>query len=425
MYKKSAYNNYYNNKGKEYIWNSLTGAMALIDEHAKDIIEGRCEESEDTELVKILFNNGFFVNQNEDEYTLVKERCMKRLKDDNPNELNLVISPTLKCQYRCSYCFENGRDSYASMNDKVEKAVMDFVKQKLCMTDSIKRCRISWFGGEPLLRIDVIERLSNYFMKLCDDNGIEYTASIITNGRDLTDSAAKKLKALNVKKVQISVDGTKKLYCERKKATEEDYEKTINNIENASEILDKIVIRLNVSDDNFTDAYNLADELLDRHGLKGKIKISPACTIEGSYEARKKHYKEYIAFEKEYKAYIEGRYGKKSYHTKIPCARGTVCTLAAVNNFCIGPSGELYKCEHHFGRHQYIVGSVFDGADSKKQEDYLAVCEETIDKKECIKCSVFPVCMGGCPNATIGKIMNYDCDSYKNHLIYKAVEPRL
>ena len=50
----------------------------------------------------------------------------------------------------------------------------------------IKRFSVSWYGGEPLMALPIIEKLSEAFFRLCEENGVKYTESIVTNGYLLT-----------------------------------------------------------------------------------------------------------------------------------------------------------------------------------------------------------------------------------------------
>ena len=45
---------------------------------------------------------------------------------------------------------------------------------------------VTWFGGEPLMACEVIKSLSERMIRLCEENRMEYTASIVTNGWFLT-----------------------------------------------------------------------------------------------------------------------------------------------------------------------------------------------------------------------------------------------
>ena len=420
-FKSSIYNNTYSKDEIIYIWNSYSNALVKMDIPTYEKLQAGSLEPE---IGKQLLENGILVAEDRDEYEEVKNRAYRLLDTDTPDSLVMVIAPTLACNYKCVYCFENGRESYCSMDDKTISQVKEFVSDKVRELKSLKQLRITWFGGEPLLAFPVIKNLSNFFISLCADEGIEYRANIITNGRYLTEDKVKVFSKMNIKRVQISFDGTEDIYCQKKMATPEDYKITVANIIDASKYLDNIILRVNISDNNFGDAYKLVDELLGERGLAGKIKISPACTIEGDSSERQTRYRKYIKEERRLRDYIETEYGSGSYHVRIPCSRGAVCTLASKNNFVIGPRGELYKCEHHVGRKELEVGHI-EEVDKDKLEDYKLVCSNVADDSKCKTCSVYPVCMGGCPNSYLEKKQNFECESYKESTVNNAILSRI
>lgn len=420
-FKSSIYNNTYSKDEIIYIWNTYSNALVKMDIPTYEKLQAGSLEPE---IGKQLMENGILVAEDRDEYEEVKNRAYKLLNTDTPDSLVMVIAPTLACNYKCVYCFENGRESYCSMDDKTISQVKEFVSDKVRELKSLKQLRITWFGGEPLLAFPVIKNLSDFFISLCADERIEYRANIITNGRYLTEDKVKVFSKMNIKRVQISFDGTEDIYCQKKMATPEDYKITVANIIDASKYLDNIILRVNISDNNFGDAYKLVDELLGERGLTGKIKISPACTIEGDSIERQTRYRKYIKEERRLRDYIETEYGSGSYHVRIPCSRGAVCTLASKNNFVIGPRGELYKCEHHVGRKELEVGHI-EEVDKDKLEDYKLVCSSVADDSKCKTCSVYPVCMGGCPNSYLEKKQNFECESYKESTVNNAILSRI
>ena len=79
--------------------------------------------------------------------------------------LGLIIMPTEKCNYRCVYCyedFEQGR-----MADSVSDGIVRLVASRAPLLDQLT---ISWFGGEPLLAMAVIEKI----MQAANDSAAEH-----------------------------------------------------------------------------------------------------------------------------------------------------------------------------------------------------------------------------------------------------------
>jgi len=90
------------------------------------------------------------------------------------------------------------------MTPEVEDAAVAFVDRR---TREIRSMSLSWFGGEPTLRLDIIERLVGRLGKLCKEKDISFPAmSMITNGYLLTSDVATVLKGLNITSVQVTLD---------------------------------------------------------------------------------------------------------------------------------------------------------------------------------------------------------------------------
>ena len=419
MWKASQFNIIKNVNGKTIIWNSRTGAVASLDDSTVSYLKNpeKCNISAD--IQSALSRNGFIIesNRNESEEILRNADAASQ----NAEGLYYVIAPTLACNYHCSYCFENDRTIFSSMTYETADAVIKFIESAIKNRTSTKYLHINWFGGEPLLQPDIISMISKSLMKCCNRYGIDYQASIVTNGRYLNRSNAERLRSLNVNKVQISFDGTEQVYCERKNASIDDYHSTIKNIVQASEILTGIVIRINISHAYFTDALALTHLLLKDHRLDGKIKVYCANTYEGTPESRIKEYSEFALGEEAFRGSFGTEYEKTSYFTPRSRARRMTCGLVCKDRFCIGPTGELYKCEHDFGKTDRIVGSIFGGFNENLLNEFMLANLQTLTRKECQECSVFPVCLGGCPNHTLKGEIPFDCQAYKDYLFNLAI----
>lgn len=74
------------------------------------------------------------------------------------------------------------------------------------------KVNIVWFGGEPLLGFNQIQYISD----LLNSYHIEFSSSLITNGSLLTLDKIKQLANLNVKFIQISMDGVGKIHDNRR-----------------------------------------------------------------------------------------------------------------------------------------------------------------------------------------------------------------
>ena len=85
---------------------------------------------------------------------------------------NLVLHLTQRCNLRCKYCFM--ALGTGEMTEEVAKAAVDYA-----IKHSGKYVRVNFFGGEPLLRFDLIQYVTNYIKTATDK---PTRLDIVTNG---------------------------------------------------------------------------------------------------------------------------------------------------------------------------------------------------------------------------------------------------
>jgi len=206
MYKQSNYNVYVKDSEALYLLNTLYGTFVKFSSSDSKRVLGFFEDNSlilESELGRFLIKKHFFVPRDIDEKEAVNLLLEETLM--NNNILNLVILPTENCNFRCSYCYESFCDN--SMGDVDEENIIDFVERNI---KYYKAVSVEWFGGEPLLHLDRIKRLSIELMRICSENRIPYSSGITTNGYLLDYRMVLELKKLKVCKFQITIDGLEK-----------------------------------------------------------------------------------------------------------------------------------------------------------------------------------------------------------------------
>jgi uncharacterized protein len=117
--------------------------------------------------------------------------------------LNLIVLPTEKCNFRCTYCYEDFE--IGRMAPAVVKGVQALLRMRAPTLDALE---ISWFGVEPLVAQDVVEDISRTAVELATRYAsLAYKANITTNGSLLDIATAERLVGLGVTFFQISLDG--------------------------------------------------------------------------------------------------------------------------------------------------------------------------------------------------------------------------
>ncbi|MBC8358954.1 MAG: radical SAM protein [Candidatus Aminicenantes bacterium] len=138
---------------------------------------------------------------------LILKRLLKNLNLDRdllikrlyPAPARLILLITHNCQLKCRYC--RVRKFSASMNEEVLLKAVD-----LLFVSNRKDLQLQFFGGEPLLRFDLVQKAVEYAQKVNEKLKRDLTFILTTNGIVLTKEKVdffKKHKFL----IECSIDG--------------------------------------------------------------------------------------------------------------------------------------------------------------------------------------------------------------------------
>jgi uncharacterized protein len=121
----------------------------------------------------------------------------------SPSHLHLVLLPTEQCNFRCTYCYEDF--AIGRMKPEVVTGVKRFLAD---WVPGLRQLHIAWFGGEPLLALDVVKDIAKSITELAARRtDLRYTSDMTTNAYRLDREVAGTLFALGVRRYQVSLDG--------------------------------------------------------------------------------------------------------------------------------------------------------------------------------------------------------------------------
>lgn len=124
--------------------------------------------------------------------------------DVRTNRLTLMISEA--CNLRCRYCYTGLQiDKYRTrlMSETVARAAVDLI---ISLSPSDRDIRVQFFGGEPLLNMDVIKTTIDYTRRRAGALKRDTHFSLTTNGTLLDEATVRYLHSQKVH-VLISLDG--------------------------------------------------------------------------------------------------------------------------------------------------------------------------------------------------------------------------
>jgi uncharacterized protein len=116
--------------------------------------------------------------------------------------LRVALSLTHDCNLSCKYCYA-GKKKKKDVSLATAKEAVDFA---LKVAPPKRGIKFSFFGGEPLLRFDLIKKITKYIREKEKENEVTISLSVTSNGTLLTDSIFEFFKKENIE-LCISIDG--------------------------------------------------------------------------------------------------------------------------------------------------------------------------------------------------------------------------
>lgn len=380
MYKKSVYN--YTQQCGDYvlIYNTLYNSLVRLNESEFSLFEA-VEYTED-ELSKLFVENGLWVESEIDE----REKylaCAQAYTLYIPRPLSITITTTLKCNARCSYCYEKGVKQ-VDIKEESEEKIIEFIKQH----NKANEVHLIWFGGEPLMNTMFMDSMCSRL----NSESIAYSSYIITNGSLLNKHLIEeKFEFWNIKDMQVTLDGMKGEYEKIKNyinPKDGEFYSILNNIRIAAEKGVFVNIRLNIGINNKDSIIELLKELDSIYSSYHNVVFYPAF-LTGEQE---------IVSEEERVEFIKNmllsmrNVKKLTTSTKFySLPRMHACMNGDPQSFSIDVNGNVYSCEHYVGKAKNSIGSL---ADSFIEPDKRG--ENVIIDNECRDCVFLPKCFGGC-----------------------------
>lgn len=421
-YKPSLYNHVIEySEGRGIFFNALSGAIAvyrLVHEEAllKCLTAPEVSPGEaDRDAFESLLHGRFMTPSDLDEHEVIRNRLARgRGRKD---QLTLTLAPTMGCNFNCTYCIEPEafRRDATIMPAVVQDAIIALAEDEIAAA-GLQSLTTAWFGGEPLLAVDVIEALSARLIALCDRNQIRYNANITTNGYGLDARAIRVLETCHIRVLKISLDGPVEVHDQRRVLCggQGTFQRILDNIVAASQTL-RVAIRVNVDAFNERKLTHLLDAL-EAAGLSGKVGVYSAIVeknqaIEGRYTA----FSDRDSFARADHVFHVEAVVRRLAPSAPPPILGNFCSADVERSYMIGPGGELYACWADFGNPLKRIGSVlpFRRTNEAYRREYTDF--DPTRHSKCSPCTVMPLCLGGCSRERL-YLGEPQCGVYKFNL---------
>lgn len=385
-------------KDKVILFNTYNKATVLLDDSEYNKINTYIKSNNNYDLdinfdyIKSLFDLGFLIEYNYDE----KLHFYNKLTDhtDKSEKFNIVILTTTQCNFKCSYCYENGISRHNSFSSSDIKDIIGIVANYIT-NRKVTEINLTLFGGEPTLNWSFTENFLKLFKEFCDEHFIDLKTDIITNGYLLNKEKSNTLLKYALTTMQITLDGMQEIHDNRRMLINGigTFNKIIENLEYlASTEIKEITIRINYDKTNANQIPNLLSFLSQKfHKSKNKFVLSFGIVDPNlnnandnliNVESDLQYY--YLSF---YKQALDLGFKTKKYFET-----GSLCMAKTPNSIILSPDRAVYKCLSMVGMKDGIVGNL--NSNVINLENYL----HTDLYEECFKekCEFIPMCYTGC-----------------------------
>lgn len=402
-YKPSRFNHFHTLlTGEKLAFNSLSGGLAVLDSEGwaryTALVKGEPLDPKNP-VDQGLVEGRFVVPENFDELAYLKTLHLRQRY--TTEAWSLTICPTIDCNFGCDYCFQRHRVS--RMTEAVQAKLLEVFAQK---APRLSKFFVTWFGGEPTLAWDVVQRLSQGFLEVAERNRVEYSASLITNGYLLDEGKVADMVRYRIHLVQITLDGDAPYHDQRRHLLtgEGSFERILANLRL---FLGKPVfvhIRVNVDVRNREGVPALLKRLAEEglaHQENLRVYFAPVTST-----APPSHGVKGFCFTRKDFARIEPEYFTLAESLGLatlpyPSLQLGGCVAAHPEGFVVEPDGTLQKCWDTVGQPEFAVGNLLE-------YDPLQLAENPVyqrwmswdpfsEELACSRCTWLPACMGGVP----------------------------
>ena len=383
--------------GKRYAFHTLT--RQLLETDLKTAVESNSGK-------EALIRGLFLVPEGKDECAYYRSvSALMRTFAQKQGTRAFTILPTLGCNARCVYCYEEGMKPI-SMTAETADAVVRYIVETHA-TDPVK---ITWFGGEPLLRPDIIDRVSEGLQKA----GMRYRSGMVSNGSLITPEIIEKMKGLwNVTWIQISVDGCEEDYIARKRYVgyRDYYRSVMRSIGDMSEAGIGVTVRCNTEESVWDGVPKLLKDLSETVAHKKNVRVyfSPLHCVRRGPDAYTQWEKNLAVRTMIREAGFEPftQFGSNLTFKVFYC-------MADGGSVVIGPDGKLYPCDHCDP--DTCFGDVFRGTTNEAVRTEF--CRTDRIREKCRTCAYLPCCTGfaACP------VQDADCRRIRELCIVSALK---
>lgn len=323
----------------------------------------------------------------------------------------LMAVMNLDCNLACTYCYEGKQRGRHYMSPETADLLVKYCEENFLRQG--KDLTVDFYGGEPLLSLDLIKSISLRLKTTAEKAGTEYAFTLVTNGTLLTAAVTSELALLGLKSARITLDGPRENHDRYRpfSSGKGSFDLIVKNLQEVCEII-KMGIGGNFTQGNYREFPRLLDELVALGLTPDKIAhvmFAPVSDTLGEH-LMPEFSDGCCSMDEPWlvdaSIYLREEILRRGFFT--PKVQPTTCMIEFKDNLVTHYDGTLYKCPAFIGLEGLDVGHLESGIRDFHASHNLDVWK----KDECLDCAYLPLCFGGCRFMTLlqkGAISDVEC----------------
>ena len=282
--------------------------------------------------------------------------------------LYTIVELTYRCNLFCKHCYipQHYRTKTELPTEKVYQLIEEI--------SSLGGLYLTFTGGEPFLRKDIFELISFAKQK-------SFYVTVFTNGTLIDKKIVKKLKSVNVDRIEISIYGNKDVHNRFVRCNV--FDKVVESVKLLKKEDINVCLKTVLTKENFKD-YKFLKNLAKNLEVVLKTDFVISAKIDNDLSPIK-----LLLSDKELKSLVK----KEDIDITSECQNfdNFICS-AGMNLVSISPEGNVYPCVEF----PYLLGNIFeDDFTTIWQKNALRFVKKFLDienYKKCLSCEVKTYC---------------------------------
>lgn len=391
----SKFNTFFYHEDLMVGYNALSNEFIIIDKELFELYKAAVNEKNISGLEEIhpsFFNHikdrGFIIDKNVDEIKSIKE--MVTTIDEDDEAYQLIINPTMNCNFKCWYCYETHIKDSKMSSITIDK-IISFIN-KILENKNLKKFHLSWFGGEPLLYYDktilpILQKIHPLF-KL---KNIEFSSNFTTNGLLINENILADCTLFGIDHFQITLDGHRERHNKVRFINKErgSYDEIVNNIKLTLKSRINVTVRINISEETLND--KVTEIINDFSDLSLENRKFLIFSFHKVWQEEKNIEKEMSKLIDKFKTHkLSTQTIDEIDHVRNPCYADKK------NQATINYNGEVFKCTARDFKSENKEGVLQNDGSVLWNEKYYERMNIKFKNKPCLNCKILPICNGSC-----------------------------